>query len=315
LKRKDCSNCTILDAKKSKRTILREAQAMVAKICIVGLMSCGMAVGQAASGPTAGVSKAEDAAKAVKKPIRFEVVSVRPSKTFGGHGFTDDGFDGNFNVSIYIGMAYGLINGQKVLGLPGWCNTELYEVKAKVAEADIAEWQKPGSTTPNDALRALLEDRFKLKAHFETRDAPAYALVVAKNGPKFKAATPGETYPNGLHTGSGKTVYGEVGQKTYPDGPLIGQAAPISQLVQYMNSAMNTMLGRQVVDKTGLTGQYDFTMPMYPGYTPWMSKPPADDSTPSIFTVIQDSLGLKLEPTTAPVEFLVIDHIERPSEN
>jgi uncharacterized protein (TIGR03435 family) len=294
---------------------------MVAKICIVGLMSCGMAVGQAASGPTAGVSKAEDAAKAVKKPIRFEVVSVRPSKTFGGHGFTEDGFDATFYTSQYIGMAYGLINGQKVLGLPGWCNTELYEVKAKVAEADIAEWKNPapGSTVDQDALQGLLEDRFKLKAHFETRDAPAYALVVAKNGPKFKAATPGETYPNGLHTGSGKTVYGEVGQKTYPDGLLIGQAAPISRLVLYMNQALNPELGRQVVDKTGLTGQYDFSMPMY---TKWRTifsgrsdSSQDDDSTPSIFTVIQDSLGLKLEPTTAPVEFLVIDHIERPSEN
>jgi uncharacterized protein (TIGR03435 family) len=64
-----------------------------------------------------------------------------------------------------------------------------------------------------------------------------------------------------------------------------------------------------------LTGKYDFTMPMYPGYTPWMKKQQEDDSTPSIFTVIQDSLGLKLEPTTAPAQFLVIDHIERPSEN
>jgi uncharacterized protein (TIGR03435 family) len=93
----------------------------------------------------------------------------------------------------------------------------------------------------------------------------------------------------------------------------------MAEFAQSMNQLMNTLLGRQVVDKTGLTGQYDFSMPMYPGYAPWMRKPPADDSspdsTPSIFTVLQDSFGLKLEPTTAPVEFLVIDHMERPSEN
>jgi uncharacterized protein (TIGR03435 family) len=296
---------------------------MIAKICIVGLMSCGMAVGQVTSTPAAGrVAGQVDAAKTQRKAITFEVVSVRPSKTFGGHGFTDDGFDGNFNVSIYIGLAYGLPNGfQMMQGLPGWCNTELYEIKAKVAEADIAEWKNPvpGSTADQDALRALLEDRFKLKAHFETRDAPAYALVVTKSGPKFKEARPGDTYPNGLHTRSGKTLYGVVGQKTYPDGPLIGQAATIGQFVQYMNQAMNPELGRQVVDKTGLTGQYDFSMPMYAKWRTIFSgksdNSQDDDSTPSIFTVIQDSLGLKLEPTTAPAEFLVIDHIERPSEN
>jgi uncharacterized protein (TIGR03435 family) len=298
---------------------------MIGKILAVGLLSAGVALGQAASTAAAGATTAAASGAvasepaAPKKAIRFDVVSVRPSKTFGGHGFTEDGFDSDFYTSTYIGMAYGLINGQKVLGLPGWCNTELYEVKAKVAEADIAEWQKPGSTTPNDALRALLEDRFKLKAHFETRDAPAYALVVEKNGPKFKAATPGDTYPNGLHTGSGKIAYGVGQQWTYPNGPLIGQAATIKEFVQYMNQAMNPEIGRQVVDKTGLIGNYDFSMPMYAKWRSIFSgsgdNNQTDDSTPSIFTVIQDSLGLKLEPTTAPVEFLVIDHMERPSAN
>jgi len=310
---------------KTKRTILREAQAMIAKICIVGLMSCGMAMGQAISTAAAGGMAAQaDAAKTSKKPITFEVVSVRPSKTFGGHGFTEDGFDGNFYTSTYIWMAYPFMSGFQIIqNLPDWSKTEIYAIKAKVAEADIAEWKNPapGSTADQDALRALLEDRFKLKAHFETREAPAYALVVAKNGPKFKAATPGETYPNGLHyRSSGKPVYGTVEQQwTYPNGPLISQAGTMTQLVQYMNQALNPELGRQVVDKTGLTGQYDFSMPMYAKWRTIFSgrsdNSQDDDSTPSIFTVIQDSLGLKLEPTTAPAEFLVIDHIERPSEN
>jgi uncharacterized protein (TIGR03435 family) len=271
----------------------------------------------AARGPQPGTSAHLSTADA--KPIHFEVASIHrnTTNTSGGYGPTADGYDQkNMAPIVYIGFAYGVREYQRIQGLPDWCKwgIEPYDINAKVADADVAEWQKHGITEFPAALQALLQDRFKLKAHFENRETPAYALVVAKDGPKFKAATPGDTYPDGLHTGSGKPALG-LNQKWEPGsdhGRLIGQAAAITQLAQLMSSLMNPILGRQVIDKTGLAGQYDFSMPVY---TEWTGNHQTDESAPSIFTTLEESLGLKLEPTKTQVEFLIIDHIERPSEN
>jgi uncharacterized protein (TIGR03435 family) len=234
---------------------------------------------------------------------------------WGGRGPTADGYDQNNVLIFYIAQAYGLAN-QRIQGLPDWCRMgdEEYEIHAKVADADISEWSKSSQTQIQGALQALLADRFQLKAHFETRDAPAYALVVAKGGPKFKAAVPGDAYPGGIHDPSGKPSIG-LDYKWEPGwdhGLYVAQGATIAALVQNLNNLVSGVLGRLMVDKTGLAGQYDYSMPIY---FAWEGNPPADNPAPPIFTVIQESLGLKLEPTTAPVEFLVIDHIERPTEN
>ncbi len=229
----------------------------------------------------------------------------------GGNGLTADGFDqkGAF-PAILIFVGYQVHEAARIIGMPDWCKTDAYDLHAKVTEADMAAWKKqpdlPG------ALRALLEDRFQMKSHFEVRDAPAYALVVAKGGPKFKAAIPDETYPDGFHDRQGKPVSGL--RDTYDAGSdhghLIGQAATMANLAQYLS--VRAGLGRVVVDQTGLTGQYDFSLPVLAS---WGTNREPDDSEASVFTVIQDSLGLKLEPIKAPTKFLVIDHIERPSEN
>jgi uncharacterized protein (TIGR03435 family) len=288
---------------------------MIRKFCIAALLSCNIAIGQSTNPPTA----APQAAATDAKVIHFEVASVRRNKTgiFAGPGATDDGFSMKdaFPV-LLIGMAYKVLEFQRIQGLPAWCNYggEGYNIAAKVAESDIPEWRKETSTQFPAALQALLADRFQLKAHFETRDAPAYALVVAKNGPKFKTATPGETYPGGFHDRAGKPILG-LGDKYEPGsdhGLLIAQSVSMAQLAQHLSSLMNPILGRQVVDQTGLAGQYDFSMPMY---TEWTSNHQTEEAAPSIFTTLEESLGLKLEPTKTPVEFLVIDHIEKPSEN
>jgi uncharacterized protein (TIGR03435 family) len=283
----------------------------------VALLGCGMAFGQASGGASATTVSQPAATNA--KQITFEVASIRRNKTgiMGGSGPTDDGFGArNYAPVLLIGMAYGVNEFQRIQGLPQWCNwgVEGYDIDAKVAESDIPEWKKEVSKQFPAALQALLEDRFKLKAHFATRDAPAYALVVAKNGPKLKAATPNETYPGGFHDRTGKPLLG-LGNRLEPGsdhGLLIAQSASMAQLAQNLSSLMNPILGRQVVDKTGLTGQYDFSVPLY---TEWTSNHQTEESAPSIFTTLEDSLGLKLEPTTVPMQFLVIDHIERPSEN
>jgi uncharacterized protein (TIGR03435 family) len=253
------------------------------------------------------------------KTIKFEVASIRQNKAGigGGHGTTADGYDvRNMFPIVLLASPYGVPDFQRIQGLPEWCKfgNEGYDISAKVADSDVAEWQKSSQKTFQGALQALLQDRFQLKAHFETRDAPAYALVVAKKDPKFKAATPGDTYPNGMHDRQGKPAIG-FDDKPEPGtdhGLLIAQAVPMAAFAQYLSGALGLTVGRPVVDKTGLMGAYDFSMPVM---ADWGTNREPDPSEPSIFTIIQDSLGLRLEPAKVPVQFLVIDHIERPTAN
>ena len=172
-------------------------------------------------------------------------------------------------------------------------------------------------------LQALLANRFKLAVHRETKDLPGYALVVAKNGPKLHDAKPGDTYPNGIkgpdgQPGQGLMIMGGLG------GPLTGQGINIENLVRVLSQ----QLGRTILDETGLTGKYDFTLKWTPddragpisaanqgGGSRSDDAPSSDSSGPSIFTAIQEQLGLKLESRKVPVEMLVIDHVEAPSEN
>ena len=296
--------------------VSERTKGMIGRACIAGLLSCGIATGQVSGAPRQAPEKQTAVAA---RPIMFEVSSVRRNKagTHGGHGPTDDGYDQEgMPMVFFVGMAYGVIDFQKIQGLPDWClfGDEAYDINAKVAEPDIPEWRKFDQKQIQAALQGLLADRFHLKVHFETRVAPVYALVVANNGPKFKAAVPGDLYPDGFHTAGGKPSQG-MGDRWEPGsdhGRLIGQAATMEELAEDFSTMMNTAIGRPVVDRTGLTGQYDFSMPVF---SEWADNHQGADSEASIFTVIEGSLGLRLEPARVPTEFLVIDHIERPSEN
>jgi uncharacterized protein (TIGR03435 family) len=280
------------------------------------MLSCGIAFGQLPAAPheAAATQVASDTAT-----IKFEVASIRRNKTGsgGGHGATADGYDvRNMFPVVLLASAYGVPDFQRIQGLPEWCKSgsEGYDINAKVADSDVAEWRKSSQKTFQGALQTLLQERFQLKAHFETRDMPAYALVVTKKGPKFKAATPGDTYPNGVHDRQGKPAIG-FGDKSVPGsdhGLLVAQAASMASFAQYLSGFLGLTAGRPVVDRTGLMGAYDFSMPVM---ADWGTNREPDPSEPSIFTVIQDSLGLRLEPAKVPVQFLVIDHIERPTEN
>jgi uncharacterized protein (TIGR03435 family) len=147
-------------------------------------------------------------------------------------------------------------------------------------------------------------------------------LVVAKGGPKLHEAKPGDTYPNGLKGFNGQG--GGPGMMLMRPGQLTGQGIPLSSLTRLLSQ----QLGSTVQDKTGLTGKYDFTLqwtpdrnasPMPGAPEPGQQGPAAaastDASGPSIFTAVQEQLGLKLESQKGPVEVLVIDHVETPSEN
>jgi uncharacterized protein (TIGR03435 family) len=150
-------------------------------------------------------------------------------------------------------------------------------------------------------LKPLLEERFKLRVHRETKSTPVYELVIAKNGTKVKQAVPGGSYPNGFKTPEGVSRPGTdsvvLGQK----GEIVFQALPIAKLAELLSKQLEI----HVVDESGLAGNHDFTMQ-------WDNHP---DAGPSIFAAIEEQLGLQLRSAKLPVECLVIDHVERPSPN
>jgi uncharacterized protein (TIGR03435 family) len=150
-------------------------------------------------------------------------------------------------------------------------------------------------------LQPLLEERFKLKVHRETREMPEYRLVIAKGGSKLREyrKEDGDTRQMGTRIGRGL---------------IDAHGTEFNELVFFLRSE----LGRPVIDATGLTGKFDFKLEWVPDESQPNSggdAPPPDATGASIFAAIQEQLGLKLEAMKGPVEMLVIDHVEKPSEN
>jgi uncharacterized protein (TIGR03435 family) len=199
-----------------------------------------------------------------------------------------------------IRVAFGLPSGtdSRVIGGPSWIDSDAdrYEVDAKIDETDFAAMQKmpPAERGLQTELmeQSLLSDRFHLKVHFETRDLPVYTLVVAKDGPRLALAKLGES-PHLTGVGDGQT------------NVLTAQAMTMAQFIR---SPLLRLEDRMVLDRTGLTAAYDFTLKSSIGGDP-------DSTGPSLFTAMQEQLGLKLVPTKAPLEVIVIDHIQRPDAN
>jgi uncharacterized protein (TIGR03435 family) len=206
-----------------------------------------------------------------------------------------------------------------ISGGPAWIDSDLYDIEAK------AENNPSRETMTGPMLQALLEDRFRLKIHRETKEVPVYALTVGKNGPKLQAfkerscapndpekpppAAPGQTRP---------TLCG-----SYSIG-LKGANLTLDVHRRTMTEFSRQLhLDRPVIDKTGIAGLFDFHLEFASDGTtagffpPGFQVPAPSDSPsgPSIFTAVQEQLGLKLEPAKGSGELLVVDGVERPSEN
>lgn len=177
------------------------------------------------------------------------------------------------------------------MGGPSWIESEKYDIDAMEVDS------LAGAT-----VQRLLADRFRLTLHHETKELPVYALVIEKNGPKLQEAKPGVGISSDGrgYARPGGIFWGEEQRPGSTRRELTGYATPITLLVD----ALSIRLGRPVLDQTGLKGNYKFNL----HWTP-------DASGPSIFTALHEQLGLDLESTKGPVEILVIDHIEKPSEN
>jgi uncharacterized protein (TIGR03435 family) len=222
----------------------------------------------------------------------------------------------NVTVKGLIQQAYEIRDFQ-VSGGPAWLDTERYDIVAKGTETGTSDDEiRKMTDEQRTAFKArfllkvqmLLADRFQLKVHRDTKELPVFALSVARNGAKIKAAADDDISRSGLTVRRGDAGKSEI----------TGTRVPLTKLVQ----TLSNVVGRTVVDKTGLKGNYDFKIT----FTPDMgSQPGSGGGTdpapaigtdgPSIFTALQEQLGLRLEAQKGTVEVLVIDSAQKASEN
>lgn len=223
-----------------------------------------------------------------QSPPSFEAASIR--RNVNGGLNTQIHVDGgrltmtNASAKTLIRNAYEILSFQ-LAGEPRWLDSEMYDITATNSGEKISP---EGFKL---LLRSLLAERFQLKVHWETRETPVYALVSGKDGPKLVPAA-GE---------------GSSGIDTHKDGGG-KQMKGTHESMAILASNLGNQLGRIVVDKTGLTGRYDWMLV-------WDPDPTAESTRPSLFTALQEQLGLKLEAQKGPMQVLVIDSVQRPSEN
>jgi uncharacterized protein (TIGR03435 family) len=228
----------------------------------------------------------------------FEVVSIKPGdSTAGGGGlqFQAGGrvVGSNMRVLDLIQTAYRTdrpLLGQQVVGLPEWATTLRYNLSAKIS-TDAPTDAAAAFAHVRDYLRSLLEDRFALQAHMEKRDASVYALRVPAGGHRLRPTTIDCSKPGagcGIRFGAGRVT----GQMNV--GDLVG--------------SLSGAAGRIVIDETHVNGRFDIDLQ-------WNASGDPSDEHPSIFAAVQEQLGLKLESSRAPVDVLVVDHVEHPTED
>lgn len=227
----------------------------------------------------------------------FEVASVKPADP-ANRGMSLDKLPGgrfvatNVSLRTLLKEAYGMRDFQ-IEGQPDWFDSQRWDVSAKSEKASSEEEM-------SEMLQSLLADRFKLKMHREERVLQVYVLTVGKNGPKVKEAQGGDS---------------SIGVRIRGVGHVTGTKASMQQLTETLSDVrMNgrAMLNRPVLDRTGLNGVYDFVLEWTPDLAPVDGAAPGG---PSIFTAVQDQLGLKLETQKAPVQIFIIDHAEKASAN
>jgi bla regulator protein BlaR1 len=237
----------------------------------------------------------------------FDVASIKPDHLDGHH--TRVSSDANslmasgLTLKRLMELAYNVKDFQ-ISGGPGWVDSETYAVQAKIDDAVVEELRKlpPRERYEQFRLRvqSLLADRFKLKVSHSSKELSIYALVLTKGGPKFSPAS------------------GDAQNLSTNNGNLTARAETISHFADWLSG----LVGRKVVDKTGLQEKYDFAMTFTrrqdltaPVPADASQAAPSPDSGPSIFTALQEQLGLKLESQKGPVETLIIESVEKPSEN
>ena len=251
----------------------------------------------------------------VFEPLSFSVASVKPTKRGDDHFMLRPIPGGGLSatgvtVKMLLMNFYGL-QAYQITGEPTWVDTERWDIEAKADDGPGANASLEEVRTQLSARgKSLLGDRFQFKARLETPDLPVYSLLVAKGGPKLKPHP--EDNPNARaqirFRGAGSLTFGNISMANF-----------VVTLAPY--------LGRKMIDRTDLKGKYDFELkwtlasgegrPESFGLSPQTGTqpPPTDSDSPSIFTALQEQLGLRLESTKGPVDLLIVEHVERPSDN
>ena len=228
------------------------------------------------------------------KPVDGDPKAGRYITMQGPHRFIAKGY----TLKLLIAAAYSL-NSRTISGGPEWIESDHYDILA-LTPGDV----QPTHDEQMAMLRNLLAERFKLSFHREEKEFSIYALTVAKNGPKLKeSASPPDDPP---------VLIGSV----HPDRILL--PARNATMADFTSMLQRAILDRPVVDRTGLSGRYDFDLEWAPDETQFGGDIPpasANASAAPFFTAIQEQLGLKIEATRGPVAALVVDKAERPSEN
>jgi uncharacterized protein (TIGR03435 family) len=254
--------------------------------------------------------------------LSFEVASIKPntagcctSMVWPVGRFTATGV----TLSDLLVFAYSLRNGpnlqkDQILGGPSWMDSDRFDIQAKPESGESKEAMQ-------FIMRSLMEDRFQLKLHSESRELPIYNLVIVKSSLKMKlsedqsppnARQPAPSVAGARGTQRNRTAPGSYGMSSNSSGTTLeGASVPISALV----SMLQGHVGRAVIDKTGLKGLFDFHVEFSPSALEVNAPELQQQTRPSLFSALQEQLGLKLESARGHGEILVIDHVEKPSEN
>ncbi len=253
----------------------------------------------------------------------YEVVVIKPSQD-PAQGASTDGEQTHYlmTAKMLIQFAYGIFSPPKVMDLnvvggPDWINSDVFSIVGKMDSAEFEQEQKLGRAQRHERRQlmeqSLLADRFKLKMHVETRDEPVYALTVIKGGPKL---TPAKDATGSAHVNPNP---GSMGPEDLKRGLIVrrkGRGFEMTVKGMTLDTFVDALMaqqetaGRQVVNQTGLTGAYDFTLTWGPEET--AASDSGEVEEPPLFTAIQQQLGLKLADGKGPAEVVVVDHIEKP---
>jgi uncharacterized protein (TIGR03435 family) len=245
------------------------------------------------------------------RPIEFEVASIHPTDPnalFIDFHYTPSGISiKGALLEMILGESF-TGSGDETFGIPGWAKKARYSIEAKVADADVAKWRNLPRDEQRKALRSLLEQRFALKYHSDKKVLPVFVLRVAKGGVRMKQADP-----------SVKTFLRPVGL-----GHYVGKSCPVSTLVLVLGGEPE-IDNRKIIDSTGLSAKYDIdlqwtsgTSSSSSGDSSKRSEDPSGGSEgadASLFSALEDQLGLKLVLRKETNDVIVIDSLEKPSGN
>jgi uncharacterized protein (TIGR03435 family) len=233
--------------------------------------------------------------------LTFEVAAIRLAQpgSFNGGIKPMPGGNGylvqNMTVKIMISLMY-KVPSRQITGGPDWLDSERYDIEAKADRSYNID-------DLHVMFQNLLADRFNLKFHRETHQGPVYALMVDKSGPKMKVNDSSQDYKIPIMPGA--------------DNASVGTRVPIPYLCWWLGQQLRTE-ERPFIDRTGLDKNYDFTLSFAPELPPGFPKenlPPGLLDRPSLFDALKEQLGLTLQAQKGPVEYYVIDHVEKPSAN